>query len=368
MLTREDYEMIDQIIQRIKEKYEKEGISLEEETGDILKAVMEGRYTEEFEEIGEPEDLLKYKNDLIRLAGAIYLKLEGILGKIYESLKNSPKAKELNKKLYAAGLPFTANQYIPLVLVFSIFAGIFGFFFGFLIFPTILLLLFKLNFFKIPVMFMMAIIFMIGFTLFGFALGLRYPDIVVKRKAKNIEKELPFALRHLSIEIRAGVSLHGALRAIAKADYGDLSEEIDRTLGEIGRGIPTDVALKKLANRVESMGFRRAINQIIRAMTTGGNLVNIIEGIAEDIAFELRMKIVDFAEKMNFYGLLFMYFGIVGPVIIGIISALGYAPTGSRILSNFAIPMDIIWLIYSFFLPLCIGMMLWMIIRSDPMG
>ena len=74
MLTREDYEMIDQIIQRIKEKYEKEGISLEEETGDILKAVMEGRYTEEFEEIGEPEDLLKYKNDLIRLAGAIFLK------------------------------------------------------------------------------------------------------------------------------------------------------------------------------------------------------------------------------------------------------------------------------------------------------
>jgi hypothetical protein len=80
------------------------------------------------------------------------------------------------------------------------------------------------------------------------------------------------------------------------------------------------------------------------------------------------MKIVDFSEKMNLYGIMFMFIGIVGPVVIGLISSLGYAPTGSKILAALALPFNLISICYILLFPSAILLMILMIKFSDPTG
>jgi flagellar protein FlaJ len=58
-------------------------------------------------------------------------------------------------------------------------------------------------------------------------------------------------------------------------------------------------------------------------LRTGGALSEIIGKIAEDVSFELRMRIRDFVEKLNVIGLFFMMVAIVLPVFIAIIAGIG---------------------------------------------
>ena len=59
-------------------------------------------------------------------------------------------------------------------------------------------------------------------------LGLIYPSMMANERATKINRELPFALRQLATQIKAGVSFHKALSSLVSAHYGALSEEFGK--------------------------------------------------------------------------------------------------------------------------------------------
>ena len=66
--------------------------------------------------------------------------------------------------------------------------------------------------------------------------------------------------------------------------------------------------------------------QILRALKSGGNLSETITAIADDVSFELRMKVRDFTEKLNFISVIYIMIGVVGPVVMVILSAIAQLP------------------------------------------
>jgi flagellar protein FlaJ len=156
--------------------------------------------------------------------------------------------------------------------------------------------------------------------------ALYYPKTLIAEKTTRINRELPFALRHLSTQIKAGVSFHRALSSVTASAYGDLSLELRKTLRELERGSSTEEALLNLAKRTHSTGLKKAIVQIIRALKTGGNLSQVINDIADDSSFEYQMRLRDFVEKLNIINVVFTMIAVVGPVTITIISAVAQLP------------------------------------------
>jgi flagellar protein FlaJ len=181
--------------------------------------------------------------------------------------------------------------------------------------------------------------------------------------------ELPFALRHMATELKAGIGLYKAIQAIASADYGILSEEFARTINEIEEGTDTSVALKHMALRTQSRPLKTTLTHIIRAMRIGGNLSNIMNEIADEVSDDMKNRINSFAQQMNFFAVIFIFIGIVLPVAIMILGAIRNSPLGASGESLFkAVPLtpEVMLLFYLVVMPMLFVAMNAMVYFAQP--
>ncbi|HII39351.1 TPA: hypothetical protein HA318_05105 [Candidatus Micrarchaeota archaeon] len=254
--------------------------------------------------------------------GKFYNAFEGPLSKLSRLFYLLPMTRNLKSSLDGANMPFSPEAYLALTIVISIVAAL-----GSGSIASILLADFNtVSAANIFASFSLGLaVAVIAFVITSIGC-LYYPNSVASARASKIDRELPFALRHLSTQIKAGVSLNRALTSLGTTDYGVLTQEVKRTLAELEGGESTESALLKLASRNRSRGLRRAVIQITRALRTGGNLAEIISSIAEDIAFESRMKIRDFTELLNIISIFYIMTAVVAPVMLTILSSVAQLP------------------------------------------
>jgi flagellar protein FlaJ len=80
------------------------------------------------------------------------------------------------------------------------------------------------------------------------------PKMQKGKKSNEASRELPYALRQMATELRAGLGLHESMKSVALSGYGPLSEEFARTLEEIKYGETTENALMDMSERIDSDG------------------------------------------------------------------------------------------------------------------
>ena len=187
-----------------------------------------------------------------------------------------------------------------------------------------------------------------------------YPQIKEKNSYSDLNQELPYALRHMSIELKSGKGLHDTMLTIKNSDYGSLSKEFTRVLEEIKFGKQTEESLQEMSHRVNSEGLSRTIHQIIGTLRVGGNLANSLDIIAKDISFETQIKLKEYSQKLNSFILIYTFIAILAPVIILIMLMAGSTVMGDMISGNLLI------LIYSLFFPLVIMLMGIFIKKLEP--
>ena len=178
-----------------------------------------------------------------------------------------------------------------------------------------------------------------------------YPQIKEKNSYSDLNQELPYALRHMSIELKSGKGLHDTMLTIKNSNYGSLSKEFTRVLEEIKFGKQTEESLQEMSHRVNSGGLSRTIHQIIGTLRVGGNLANSLDIIAKDISFETQIKLKEYSQKLNSFILIYTFIAILAPVIILIMLMAGSTVMGDVISGNLLI------LVYSLFFPLVVMMM-----------
>jgi flagellar protein FlaJ len=189
---------------------------------------------------------------------------------------------------------------------------------------------------------------------------LAYPQMKKERRYSDLNTELPYALRHMSIELKSGKGLHDALITIRNANYGSLSREFNRVLEEVKFGKPTEDSLLEMSHRVKSEGLSRAIHQIVGTLRVGGNLANSLEIIAKDISFDMQIKLKEYSQKLNSFILIYTFIAILAPVISLIMLMAGSTVMGDVISSQMLL------VIYSIFFPLVVMFMGLLIKKLEP--
>lgn len=186
------------------------------------------------------------------------------------------------------------------------------------------------------------------------------PQIKRQNQYSQFSKELPYALRQLSTELKSGKSLFDALDSVVKADYGILSFEFSRLLREVRYGESTENAFIHLNSRVKSKGLSRASSEILSTLRVGGNLSNSLSIIAEDINFDMRMKLKEYSQKLNAFIMIYTFLAILAPVIV-----LTLLLAASVVMGDI-VPANLILVLYGLFFPMIIVFLGFLIKKMEP--
>ncbi|WP_296790129.1 type II secretion system F family protein [uncultured Methanobrevibacter sp.] len=189
---------------------------------------------------------------------------------------------------------------------------------------------------------------------------LYYPQMKNQRNYSDLNQDLPYALRHMSIELKSGKGLHDTLITIRNADYGTFSKELNRVLEEVKFGKSTEDSLLEMSKRVKSEGLTRAVQQLVGTLRVGGNLANSLEVIAEDISFDMQIKLKEYSQKLNSFILIYTFIAILAPVI-----SLIMLMAGSTVMGDI-IPSNIVMLIYTVIFPMIVMFMGVFIKKLEP--
>ncbi|MDD5464424.1 MAG: type II secretion system F family protein [Candidatus Moranbacteria bacterium] len=351
-----DIDEVENIVKQMKKKYKEQGIAFEDTEEDLsaLRGVITG--TQGPQVTTQPiEELAEFQSPVISRLGQFFLTFELLLSPVMKGVKRFPVSKELSYMLYSANMNYSPQQYIALSIAASTMVFVLMMILGLI---GSIIVGFRLEF---------AFLLGLGGFLFTLMIILIIPKSIAQKRGDQVSTELPFALRHISTELRAGLGLYKTLQTVAAADYGLLSEEFSRTITEIEEGTDTQQALRHFALRTQSRALRSALLHIIRALKTGGNLSQMMSEIAEDVSFELRLRISDFAEKMNFFGVIFIFGAIVVPVFIAILGSVANAPLGSvSLTSAINLPPKMILIFYAAIMPLLLGMLVFYLKINQP--
>lgn len=153
----------------------------------------------------------------------------------------------------------------------------------------------------------------VGFAIFFYLIF--YPKLLVARKMKDLESNLPHALRHMLIQVRSGMPLYSSLVSISKSDYGRLSTEFRRAIKEINTGKSEIEALETLARENPSLYFRRILWQLINAMKTGADIGVTLKEIVDSIIEDQRVKIKKYGAQLNPIALFYMITVVIFPTL-----------------------------------------------------
>ncbi len=346
-----DKREIDRIIERLKKKERPVPKPELKEVAERLVEVMPGEMAPkpvrlDFRRVAADVSF----REQMKALGRIYFLFEKPVSALASMLFRLPVARNIHRELESADIPLGVEAYLVAAALVSL-AG------GAVITLGVALLGVLLEDYAIAT----ASPFLGVFSVIMFAIiGASYPSVRAKERAISIDKELPFALRQLATQIRAGLSFNRAMVSVAQADYGELSVEMRRALRDMESGATTEEALSKVLYRTKSRGLKRALIQIIRSLRTGGRLSEIISSIADDVAFETRMSIRDFTEVLNLVSVVYIMVAVVAPVTLTVLSAVIQLPL---IAAN--IPQAFIVLAFMGII-LGIGAIIFVTIRLEP--
>jgi flagellar protein FlaJ len=229
-----------------------------------------------------------------------------LLSKIFMGMSG----KSLEKTLSKSNIPLYPDEYVSFSVGISFIFSIF-----------IFLAMFVLTSFNLVFPLLSLILSLLLLSL----LFANWPSLKINSSTRGIDQQLPFALRHMSALLSAGISIFDTITSVSKADYGPLSVELDKVVWDVKSGENLTEALEEASERINSSSFNRVTVHIRRALQMGGDVASIISQIADDMTFEMRMKVSDFVEKLNAFAIVYLIGGIVGPVVIGVFTVVGSA-------------------------------------------
>jgi tight adherence protein B len=110
-----------------------------------------------------------------------------------------------------------------------------------------------------------------------------------KRRVKKFLDAMPEAVELIGRGLRAGHSLASALHLVAEEMKGPIADEFGRVFEEQNLGIPLELALRGMADRIPSVDVRFFVIAVVIQRATGGDLAEVLDKIGRLIRqrFEL---------------------------------------------------------------------------------
>lgn len=112
---------------------------------------------------------------------------------------------------------------------------------------------------------------------------------LVSRRRKRFGAQLPDALTTLAGSLRAGRSVGQAMEALSREMPDPIGRELRKIVAEIRLGRQLQEALTDAADRIDSPDFRWAVLAMQIQSEVGGNLAELLDGVAETMRERARM-------------------------------------------------------------------------------
>jgi tight adherence protein C len=168
-------------------------------------------------------------------------------------------------------------------------------------------------------------------------MGIILPLMLLRRAARNRQKRIlrsiPNAIDLMTTCVEAGLSLDFALQRVAQRYKGPLSDEINRTLREVGLGKTRREGLTDMAERIDVPDISTFINSIVQAEMLGTSIGQVLRVQAKQLRTKRRQRAEQMARqapvKMVFPLVLFLmpslFIVTIGPVVLNVIDAFSKA-------------------------------------------
>jgi pilus assembly protein TadC len=150
--------------------------------------------------------------------------------------------------------------------------------------------------------------------LMGFFTFVSLPNIRTKRRTRKLEKNLPYALRDILIQIDSGIPLYQAM-VTATEGYGEASEELNRIIKDVDGGKSMVVALEESIIRNPSERYRRAMWQLSNSIRSGTDISGTLSSVVDAIIKEQKIEIEKYGEELNPYILVYLLIAVIGPAL-----------------------------------------------------
>ncbi|MFH1056905.1 MAG: type II secretion system F family protein [Candidatus Micrarchaeota archaeon] len=252
--------------------------------------------------------------------------------------------RRLEKNLLQAGVALKPARYAGFSVVFSLFLSVFAFLLFLLLFGSSNLLV------SFAVLLFCFSVFLTSF--------LNYPALLKKRRAEEIERDLPLVLRSAAVELQFNTPFEKILEN-SSSGYGVLGLEFKKVLADVKVGSSVQEALRHFAERVDSMAVKRSAMQLAFSYEHGFNPEGMRK-LADELIGQQRLKSREFAAKQAFFGLLFIAISTIVPALFS-----AYVIIGSSFLALTFSQWDIL-LAFAFFFPLLDFALLYYLSESKP--
>jgi flagellar protein FlaJ len=121
-----------------------------------------------------------------------------------------------------------------------------------------------------------------------------------------VDQDLLFALRTMLIQLSSGISLFETIKAISKANYGQVSTEFGLVIKDINTGMSETDALEKLAFRTKSEVLKRTTWQLITTLRSGGSIVTALNSQVDALVSQQMDLIKSYAAELNLWTLIYL--------------------------------------------------------------
>ncbi|HEV8289984.1 MAG TPA: type II secretion system F family protein [Candidatus Norongarragalinales archaeon] len=145
-----------------------------------------------------------------------------------------------------------------------------------------------------------------------FATAMAYPQIVARRRAREIEKDLIPAVRQLVIELRSGVALFQAMVSISD-DYGAVSEEFRNVVKRIHGGVSDLDAIAEASSQAASPELRKVLWQISNALKIGTDVATALENLLDELAANRINAIRAYGQELGPFAMIYMLTAVIMP-------------------------------------------------------
>ncbi len=142
-----------------------------------------------------------------------------------------------------------------------------------------------------------------------------------KKRMSMIEEQLPDAVELMVRSLRVGHPFSSALQIVAKEVPDPLGSEMGVISDEAAYGRDVGEALKAMAERMDSQDLRFLAVAVTIQQTSGGNLAEILDGLAKVIRsrFRLFRRVRAITAEAKWSGMFLSLFPILALVMINVI-------------------------------------------------
>jgi len=176
---------------------------------------------------------------------------------------------------------------------------------------TFLVLLFMVfDKMKIPLLSLLVIIPVI-FALVFFVL-IQAPRVIIRKREREINKEVLFAGRYLLVKLDSGIPLFNSL-IDASNSYGIAAKYFKEIVDDINMGNPIEYALENARENSPSHYFKLVLSELITSLKTGVDVSIPLRSIIQQITIEQTLEIKEYGKKLNAFMMLYMVLATVMP-------------------------------------------------------